>query len=385
MSKSVMLLSRSVRKMRPQLNRMQKTLDDTGLALEGPFADRGGSLADLMDEIHDRMRSMPKPDPVLATIVALSPQNQDYAISSNLEVPFVLGETPEGLDCGCAGSLADSRTHSTAGKEVRVLDLESLTLVGIALLRRMGVPTLFTYNHVDPKHPDILEAMAEHAKHGDMPVITPVPGMFIMCDDGAEVLSFANPEFHEFPAGNLVRGVEVLGDDALRSVLTIKAAYRQAESLMYDVARRGEMYRGEGMKRAMATGHQLHDGTSAWTTDEAEASVGEAEELFGNGGNGIRSVRGFIENMLVRSLTCPLEHALMAADMMLSANEKKIVMNMVMAASRSDEELLLRIIRAAPQSARTSRMVDYMELAEIMKRHTHPSERCAEIDRSSSN
>lgn len=154
--------SEGVQTTRAQLQKFRRETKWNGLMLEGPCADQRDAVAALVEHIRGRMGQRGE-HAVWATIATLAPQNTRSGSDSWLEMPFFLN-TGDGIvsTSGCkAGEVACSDSIERRGKEVRVVNLEELTLLTIAVLRRLGVPAFYGVMHIDPRLGEQLEAISQ--------------------------------------------------------------------------------------------------------------------------------------------------------------------------------------------------------------------------------
>lgn len=383
MAKSVFLLNSGRRKMRAQLRRLEP-LRGTALKLEGPFRDDHGELSRLLDQIRagrPRCRSAQKP--LIATMLALGPQNIPFTTRSWLETPFILGENPEETDFSSAGDIAACRPVSAYGSMFRSLDLESITMIAVAVLRRFGVPALFAYQHIDPEQPELKLVALSCLLRGEEAVLNPIPSIVVM--DGLDILAFSPPEISDFPGGRLIKGLEVLGDDALTAVMKIKTAYLNMLQLMDDMGSRSQYFEGEGRMRAISIGHLFYEGISAWRLKEAEQSLKDTEGIMSQGDSGLKSVRRLAEDYQLRTAVCPVHHISLAADIILDREDKELLNHLVGAATRKEFPLLSSIIGQIPDRGSFRKLYAYMEFGKQIKEHLHPAKLCKDIKPSAGN
>ncbi|NYZ73868.1 hypothetical protein H0O00_01875 [Candidatus Micrarchaeota archaeon] len=356
-----------------QLRKAKDELRTYGLGLEGPYADRRGSILGISREVKHCMEDGTIRSPIAAAIAALTPQNMPGSQRSWLEVPFVV-ERVSSTDCDSAGAVACAKIIEAESGRYRAADLESLTMIGVAVLRRLGVPAFFAYHHFDPAHPKMVQLEKLAAILGLQDAAqTPMPSILVM-EKTPVLCGFASPHMMSWPPAPWVAGLEILDDEALLALMRIKSAYLYVKSLMRDIASNRVESRDEGDLRAMAIGHLLHRGVVSWPLAEAEKSVADAKALIGSEQT-ITSMR-HVAQTAVHNITCPLHHTMMANEIILSGDARKIARDAVMGALEGQVISMSRLAEMLSDQECFPKIIAYIALSQKMREHMHAQKDC---------
>jgi hypothetical protein len=387
MARSLIVLnSRDRGKVSKQLMKVKRALNASGLKAEGPFKDNGDTVTELVKAVRRRMDFSEYNDPVSATLATLSPQNMDGR-TSWLKTPFMLGTDPLGMDLDMdfdsAGAIARTRITTVDDHSYREVDIDSLTVLAVAVLRMQDVPAFLAYQHPDESHPAFVLGEIEAALVGFQMAIRPATCILVM-DGEMEVHLVHTPYFPGFPEADFAAAIEVLDDEAVSAFMKIKMAYHRTVSLMQDVTTRGPQFHGEGDIRAVEVGHLLYEGTSSWTTEAAEDSVEDAEALAGTR-TPVTSVRTIAESRVVHEMICPGCHVKRAIDTIVPEDERSLLGDIVTATCEKDLGSLQRALKKISGSEAIGNLVTYLQLAVEINKHVHPPDGCERVNGSSGN
>lgn len=344
----------------------------SGLALEGPFSDVGGSLK----RIAGTLRSLVSQNrsPLDVTMNAMIPFNLSDAALGVLDVPFVLGSSfSDGFKGDCAGAIASGEAHEFEGRKVRPVDGEELNLVAIALLRRLGIESHYSYAHFNGSTPEaqIAKRIAEDA---GLDLELPSPAI-LLPEGNPRLIIIMPPAVLPCPSGTYPVSTEVLDDDALQSIIRLKLAALSSEALMREVAEGAESYPGEWIRKAKDIGHMLHYGISGWDVMEARR---EASSSSGDGGGVFESIRDVADGRHVRFVKDPLTQMTSAARMIFdSETQQKFFSNLDEAICKGEfglSELLMGI----DDHGMVGKLKRYVDLAKLSNDHIHPADSCKE-------
>lgn len=359
---------------RAQLRRLSGQLEGKPFGLTGPFSDKSGAIEGLASEISSRYGKGGNQKTVDSVVAALTPVNFPLSSKSRIPAPFYFCPAAyTGSEQG-AGAVAAISAENVKYGLVRKVDMEGLTLVGVAVLRKLGVPAFFSYSHVDPNHESIraLRSLSEivglQAPSDAMPSIlafTPEP----------RFLSLLPPAQTGLPASVLISGFEIIDEDALRSILLIKAAYKQCLKLMREMGHGESADHLAGFQTATAIGHILHQGLSLWDEEEAYRCVAEAQTFLNpkSGSIGMASIRTIVESRYADSLMLPDRHNMLATMMMVDP-ELRISVAERIATLRDGEPLDIEVSRTASESL--IRLAAYQNLAKAIREHIHDTREC---------
>jgi len=178
--------------LRAQFRKLKDDLRDSGLLLDGPFRDESDALAQLSGDVNARMKFSSCSDILGAAIATLAPQNVPSGERSWLKVPFVVTPDSGAGICDSAGSVANAKTSMLDSRPVRAVDMEGLTLVGVAVLRKLGVPSFFTVMHFDQENLKLKALRSLSWLVGSVPVGEPVPGILTLNPE-PEFMTFLPP------------------------------------------------------------------------------------------------------------------------------------------------------------------------------------------------
>ncbi|MBU0532137.1 hypothetical protein KKB44_01455 [Candidatus Micrarchaeota archaeon] len=352
-----------------QFRKLQDELGAYSLKLEGPCSDKNGAVAELIEGVRERMRCIAHP--VGATLATLTPRNMPSSEASWLREPFLIVQ--DGIDELTAGSIACSNSIDYQGDSVKPVNVEQLTLVGLSVLRRLGIDSFYSYVHIDSNHPVVLavKQLSGFNVHTSTPCIF-LPG------ENPYLVSFFPLRIMPYPS--LSRGfpLEVLDDDAVFSLLKIKQAHRAARSLIGDVKANSVELQNEGELRAMVIGHLLFEGASSWTMVEAKYGIKILDALFGSDHKDLRSVREKVDETQVHDLVCPISHSTMAAREILCATLKQQLLDTFSQAEITLDNLK-KLAERLPNHACIGKLFTYLHFANIMQEHIHPKQACKDL------
>jgi hypothetical protein len=364
--------------LRAQFRKLKDDLRDSGLLLDGPFRDQSEAVAQLSGDITSRMKWGGYGSIVGAAIATLAPQNLPSGERSWLKIPFIVTPNgPAGI-CESAGSVANIEAGMMGGKPVRAVDMEGLTLVGVAVLRKLGVPAFFSYMHFDKENPKLQALRSLSWLVGSIPAGEPVPAILAMTPE-PEFLTFLPPYALSLPTHNAVTGFEVLDDNAVLSLMHMKAAYEYSLSLMRDIATRKAESEDEGMLRIVGIGHTLHEGMSIWSERDARRDAASALALLNPKSGSLRmeSIRILAESRYVHNLICPVHHNLMASHVMLSDEAKRLLSEIVQRVSHDDPEGMAGFLVSMQDIECVPKLMAYLELSGHISEHVHDRSGCA--------
>jgi len=376
MARSVFVLNSEREKVvSAQFRRAGDELRGCGLKLEGPYADRRDAILEISAEVKCRMERRRLVSPIAAAIATLAPQNLPVSEGSWLGVPFVLNGASS-TDCDSAGAVACSKIVETGSGRYREADLESLSMLGVAVLRRLGIPAFFAYQHLDHEHWQIKRLKLLAGLLGaQSPSKSPQPCILVM-EKTPVMFGLTPPYMVDSPPPQWIAGIEILDDAALRATMQIKSAYLHVKSLMCDIASKTLEFPDEGSLRAMAIGHLLHEGTTSWPAEEAAKGLEAAKALLNSRETAITSMRTIAENGAVHNIVCPVHHSIIASDMILSEDARSLIEDVVRSALEGDASLLPRIAEMLTGHESFLRLMAYMSLAQEMGEHVHAQKEC---------
>ncbi len=371
MGKAVFVLG-SKRHRKVQLRRMRDGFLGSGLGLKGPLCDNRGGVEKIACEIRENK----SPEGLVKTTMdALAPQNQSSAVKSVLEVPFVLDSGEERRQNAelheTAGEVASSKTVEYRGSRARPVELPELNMLGVGVLRRLGIKSFFSYLH-------ILQPPGTSVSRDLM--CLPCMSVF---EDKPQTLLFHQPHTIDVSDLDMPMALEILDSDALLSVLKLRLVVASTMSLMNDLCSRKPHVPHEGILRAKYIGHSLYAALSSWTLEEAEEEAGWAKSRAAAEGLSLRSIREITEEES-HFISCPVCHLATAGSLMLCDEAKRelaslsrnILENMENRISDVDA-FLSTIIEQMPRAhACMLNLMGYMVFANIINQHIHPLEEC---------
>lgn len=353
--------------------RLRDRLGSYGLKLEGPCSDAGKAIERITGNVRRKMKSSTIRDPIAAALATLIPKNVAGG-ELELDVPFVLGRPGlENFRGDSAGAVACSEPTEYGGRMVRQVDMEGLTLMGLAVLRRLGVESFYSYVHFDPNSPKSKLAKIRESLSDVEIVNTPcilVPGR------NSRLVTFVPPSVLPYPLPGSPTVLEVLDDEALLSISRLKLAAAYAETLMVDLSKEKPEYESEWEMRAMMVGHLLFSGLDSWPLDEAESSVIDTISMFDLGNHNLESIREVAEDKYVDFIMSPDSYVNAAASTILcddAYKEFSYISENLFDAEGVDVTEILRDIKG---HACALRMEAYMCLAVAMNQHIHPAKEC---------
>ncbi len=352
--------------LRAQIQRLRDGFGHDSLKVEGPFADKDGAVAELVEHVRARARGggISESDALMCTLLPqdILPEGYPKEEASMLEVPFVLKhqhmgakrEYPES-----AGEIASVDALAFGQDAARPVTPTGLTVLGVSVLRRLGVECYYsTYTcYVDEESSGKVEFV--------MPIIAApkVNGlrMISMCPIPASTLSSSPPH------------LEVLDDDALLSAIKLENAYLHAKALMLDIAGGRPGSGLERVLRAMQIGHTLHEGKTIWAVRDAQEDVGSAKEILGPGTD-LDSLRVRYEKDVVLTLTEPPRHILKAASVMLPEDIAQGVASFVEAEDKMAG--LLDFLDTVSWHNAIPAFNSYLKSTSTMNEHMHTGSEC---------
>ncbi len=377
MARSMFIFNdRRERAISAQFRRASDNLLCSGFALEGPYGDRNGALSQICEQARKRMQfGSVEGNPVWAAMVTMQPQNVPGSESSWLKEPFAL--TLGAADaCTSAGGFASVEPVRLGDGLIRPIDLEGQAIVAAAIIRRLGVPAFLSYVHLDSR---VESEPASVDSHGNIriPLFNPMPAV-VTLGEGEHVLTLLSPLPLERPFPRHVLALEILDDDALQALMMIKHSVMESYLLMRDM-RSGDALTAEARVRAMAIGHALFEGISAWDAESAQDALEEAAELAGAQNAPERSMRQIVEDGPVHTLLCPIHHALEASSVILCANAKEIFRGLVSGLQEGDTGRLAESLASIPGHGCIELLYDYISASAGYSEHLHPRSGCGSM------
>lgn len=363
-----------------QFRKMWDEIGSCSLSLEGPFADHKNALAGIAEDVRKRMLAASDASPLLATILTLAPQNAPISEASWLKPPFIISFERSGNDIrDSAGVIASSKPVTGDAGTFRQADPDDLELLGVAILRRLGIPCFYSFAHLEETRPAVLiNAGAAHAVSAKMG--TSVPCINVVDGDVPMIYSMRPPFVFGSMSNLPISSIEMLDDNALLSIIKMKVASLAAESLMRDVASSGEDFHGEGRIRAAAIGHTLHKSSLLWTPDEVnQARLLSTSLLNLDGAEGMVSARDISEYRYVHDILCPVHHIEKAASIILSDEAKSAAKGLDVLAAADNQFSKERFLAVMEQHPSVQRLVLYMTLTTDIGDHLHSSDRCPDL------
>ena len=380
MGKSFFILN-SERKgvMSAQFRRMRDELRDCSLGTEGVFADKSGSVEAISEAVRLRMERGGFAHPIGAAIATLAPQNLPVSEPSWLKVPFLLSGASG--PCDSAGSVACADASNAESGSFRKADLEALSLLGVAVLRRLGIPAYFAYRHFDPSSRQLRVMGAMAGILGIRTEASPMPCLLVAEGRKVGIYSFMPPYVDDPALSRMMAGLEILDDSALLGLMRIKSAYLHTLALLSDYAKNVDYIQGEGEMVAAGIGHVLHEGLSSWSVEEAQNGLEDAKRLLNPKGKlPLTSMRLIVENNAVHTLICPVHHFIMAAEVILCANAKKDLKGLFQEAladqSFSLQDLMENATGILSGHGCVNGLMEYLNLAMEMNLHVHSMDEC---------
>lgn len=376
-------------KERVQKAQFRKFNDEFGkrsLGTEGPFADFRNAVEELTGRVKGRMRQYNE-QPVSATITALAPQS-NWTPYSWLKVPFILGDNEKHFEDN-AGAIACSKTIDHEDKKVRPVTLEELTVLAVAVLRRLGVPAFYSVLHpVKNPNGDEIQQFILPSNPVFLPFVSILhPGIqkpFIFLPESGskqKATSLLPPFQHSIDKPAVA--LEVLDGGAVLSLLKIKSITAEVAALMRDVAERDPDFEDEGFIRAIGIGHTLFEGENLWTMGEVDSSIQLIRELFGPKADTLESIRQIVEKSDIHKIKCHSCHSKVASEKIVCDSAKEALSWAISFSHDEDEELKLEIdpkkLIGSIAHACVGKLIAYMNLATKMIEHTHPSSECEQV------
>ncbi len=372
-SSKFILNDRKAGSVRAQFRRLNEAFGDQGLKLEGPYEDKGEEIAKLSSEVKNRMATSIS-HPIMATVATLAPQNLPVNEASWLRRPFVLDQEMVN-DCESAGMMVGNRVIRKGGREYSAVDLDSLCVVGVSVLRTLGVPSFMAYVHYDTSHRIIQLGALLASITGARPPEKPLPAIMVL-DKRSQLFTFAPPYVLEFPVPAHVASIEVLDERALSCILRARAAYIGRNELMSAAA--AISVEGEDNKlRAAGIGHTLFQGISSWTLNELRHDKEIAAHVLSRDPGSVVSIRDHAESDFVHKIVCPVHHMIEASVEILCPEAKEVAAKLLggLAEGSQVEVSMLAAELVAHPCFEGYR--EYFELATIMNEHVHPLGECS--------
>ena len=353
--------------------RLRRELEGYGLEMEGPCSDARKSIERIAERVRGRMKSDASKTHLQATMETLAPRYFPGA-ESCLDVPFILcSPNLEGFNTDTAGAIACSEPTEYEGKVVRQVDIEELTLVGLAVLRRLGIESFYSYLHFDPNNPKVKQARLL-GSIANIEVMNN-PCIFVPGQE-PQLLVFMPPSTMNYPKPGVSAVLEVLDDDSLLSISKLKLAAAHAKTLMKDVAKEYPEFMEEWELRARMVGHLLHQGTSLWSLKEARLSVEVTMMMYDVEDYELESIREIAERKYVQPLTYHNSYILKAADTILCEDAHDIFFGLVERHFDGVDVDIMNLLQNISDHLCAKRLDMYLHLADMMNRHIHPLREC---------
>ncbi|MEW6722918.1 MAG: hypothetical protein AB1324_06675 [Candidatus Micrarchaeota archaeon] len=362
--------------LKAQYREVKDAFGDAALMVSGPYRDAGRRVEGIAEDIRSSMKWQFFRRPIDATMAALSPRNMFPRGKTALEVPFALSSRPLHTACDSAGDVAGAETEWMEGKAHRVVDLASLDLLAVAVLRRLGIPSLLAYAHPDRSDPAVVMLDTIAAATGQQGVrSTPC---IIALEREPVILNFIPPFSLELGSSGWVHSVEALDSDAVLSIMRLRSAHRHARKLMGQVADGALLSIAEGRILSASIAHTLFDGIGLWSCGEAEGAARAAGRAR-HGRDGVVSIRELAESEHVHTLTCPIHRAIEASGAILCESAKEelsAALGAVIRGERVPQEELSLVMSSHPC---VLRLAEYGKIAESMDAHMHPAKGCEDV------
>ncbi|VVC03186.1 Uncharacterised protein [Candidatus Bilamarchaeum dharawalense] len=380
MSKSVFIVNMPTdRAIHAQVRKFRNDMGNTGLGLEGPFSDSKHSLAPILEAVLAKMTSSGM-DPVSATALTLLPVNTLQIERPLLDTPFVFSF--KSLPSFSSGDVASKEPISTPYGNARAIDLEDLVLLTVGVLRRLGLPSFVGYMHYDGNSPHIKGTRALLSVVGGE-VVQALPVVFIP-EPEPQILGYPFPRPIPIRVTSAVTGYEILSDDALLSLATLRSVSLQTERLMAAVRTNPTALPNID---PTTLGHMLYRGAGLWLPRDGETAIKMAGELTGRDVSGITSVRTILETDVVHDTGCQPCHTVKAMEKMLCDRAQAKLREPLGAVIplisgfhglgssriRVDFSDLFKIIA---DHTCVQALTRYLKLAEDMHAHTHDGKTC---------
>jgi len=364
-----------------QFEKLRSILSGSSLKTEGPYSDRCDSVSSLVSQVRLRMGHSGQKSPIDATIATIRPQNRDVPDRSWLDIPFVDGQSKDDVDYDSAGGIMHTPMTDAGSKKVRIADPESLMLLGVAVLRRLGVPSFPAYQHLDYGSPRLREIAKLAEAEGEKVKLFPISGILTL-EGEPGFITFTPPHKRDFPAHAEIAALEVLDDAAMEAYMRIKMAQNLAWSLLRSFSE-PPFYPDCGESRVRYIGHTLHNGMSAWSEKDARRGIFEAASTIDRPVNGAVSVRTMAEKNVVQTLISQIGLISMGTNALAPEPSKKRLKELVKAGLGYDvarcEELIASLEPAM------ERLMSFLKLAGKIKDHIHPAEGCEAMHNGGSN
>ncbi len=355
--------------------RLHDSLGGYGLKLEGPCSDMRGAIDKITKKVRKLVKAGAYSNPLEATAAELSPQNVPGSKKSSLEVPFVLGCVGvDGIQGETAGAAACTEPIEFEGRKVRQVDRDELTLVGLAVLRGLGIESFYSYIPADPDIPKV--KLAKHL--GSKKAIEVLANPAILVPGEEQLVTFLPPEVSPYSLSEPSHVLEVLNDNAVLSLSRLKLAAAHAEALMEAVSEKQAEYGNGWQLKAMMIGHLLYLGINAWPLEEARTAVEVTRMMFPLDNGDLESIREIVDDRYVHPLTCPSDHMIMAASRMLCEDARGLFFENLEKFDGTGPEDIMQLFENIGHYESTIRMIVYMRLAVMMLEHMHPLVHCEE-------
>jgi|GEM_PF-3998938 len=369
--------------MKAQFRKLRDEFGGKGLGIEGPFCDRGNAVDNLVGDIRRRTKSPTAASAAEEAMLALGPQNLPMCKETWLKVPFYFGY---GLhhEIDSAGAVAACKTVNHQAGKARVVTPEELTLLSIAVLRRMGVSSHYAYMHLNENSPaGMLSRVVQSLGTG-----SPLPTPCILITEGNPQLVMPFPPFVvDYPNSRSLASLEVLDDNAVQSLIHIRLADSMRKMLMHEMVTKNPYATPEVCSmKAIHIGHSLFEGINLWTDSEVDESFALSNTLFGRDLE-LETARDIVAFNLLHDITCRHCHTREAMDTFLCDDARRTIMNVLDEADVADIHEATYVVDEAIASVSYHscfQLFDsYMSLAAQMNYHIHPSSGCDEIKQNS--
>lgn len=356
MVKSTFLMNsrrESVRKL--QFRKLRDDTGDSGLLLEGPYSDPGEGVAKLAHCVKKRMRTVS--NPIAATLATMAPQNMRGPEVSDLRTPFVVHEAVDMPSVDCAGHIIKCPFVEFEGKQAKAIGIDELTMLATTVLRHLGISSLYSYALYREKGIAV-PAILAHDPRPQLLVMIPPFVLDLQTDQG-------------------ISHIEVLGQDAALAMMKFKKTQSSAKKLMIDIASRSQLYKEEGLHRAMDIGHTLHEAEQLWDLPDAEESRVRIRELLNLGEEtALESMRDVAEAS-THWLKCIPCHAMKANEEFLCDRAKVLLTKSAMELLLYGPAALAETMASLENHTCLQNLNRYASVPETILAHYHDENQCS--------
>jgi len=360
-----------------QMRRVMEQFGARATSTEGPFSDRKGNVEQIAElarsvvrlRIHDR---------VSATVIALSPQNQPGRPESWLRKPFILIQNGQKrkMPVENAGEIAAldpiADRSCVDGKGIPV-DIEELTLMTVAVLRRLGVESFYAQALFEGKKEEGSENITSKITQ---PVV-------LLGGERPRAINLSPLQMSDEPLRTPLISLEVLDSEALAALIGLKNAAAQTEALLADVLAKRSVFSGEWKLRASLIGHNIHESVGKWSLADAGKSICDIVNILRpNPPPPFLSVREVADQMYTHRLLCMNCQLAMAINASGTATAMMLPPHFQEGPSDyPDEKMVERILQEIIGSGAEDTLLgiqQYLSLALTMKGHVHNVADCSE-------